>query len=791
MDKCNILVVDDVEIKREILKKIFVADHNVLTAVNGQEALEVLKTTPIDIVLLDIEMPILDGYGVIQTMKEDRALKYIPIVVTTSAVDKSERKALDLGADDFIPQPYDPYIIKKRVENLIHRYVLEIDALKSRSRQRLAIMLEMMDAAYWEWTPSGVYMSERSKEYSISQIKELEEIESLLDGKKYLDYLDPKDASSYEHFYKSVMREGKNDTTIIRVKMIDGSYRWTQIFNMTERDEKGNIIHITRIWRDVDKLWSDQIEKLGKALEDVKIANQAKTIFLAHMSHDLRTPMNAILGLNALTYDEADNPKVVRENLEKMRISGDFMLGLVNDILDMAKLESGEMEMHLERYAYHDFLTSIKAIFVPECVNKGITLKIAEPQTNPVIMVDKARMNQVFFNLLSNAVNYTPEGGTVEYWVENYKLDKGRVSVDFIIKDNGTGISSEFQKQMFAPFTKEDNSYITELKGAGLGLSLTKKLVDQMGGTLSIESAPGKGTKVVVHLEVECVEANAPLGAKKFKNHRFYSDLEGRTVLLVEDHPLNAMLAKKIMEKKGINVLTAVNGQRALDAVAASTPGDIDAIVMDIRMPVMDGYEAARRIRALDREDAKTIPILAMSANAYIEDALKSLDAGMNAHLAKPVVPKRLFQNLAWYMEESEEAKEKRLRDRKLLVVDDLTIEYAVIEETLKEKYTLFYAENGKKALEILAREKGIIGIITDLQMPEMNGEELLRVLRSDPAYDNVAVLVNTQYGDPQMENKLLQEGADDFIYKPMAPPLLQVRLNNILAARKFRNFES
>ncbi|MBR1741579.1 MAG: response regulator, partial [Lachnospiraceae bacterium] len=345
-------------------------------------------------------------------------------------------------------------------------------------------------------------------------------------------------------------------------------------------------------------------EALTKALAEAEKANAAKTDFLARMSHDIRTPMNAIIGITALALDETDNPKAIEENLTKINSASHFLLGLINDILDMTKIEDGSVELNREPYAYDDFIGNLRTMFEPLCRERELTLQIHKSDKEPTIMTDKIRLNQIFFNVLSNAVKYTSRGGRVSYYEENVLIEENRLIKDYIVQDNGVGMSEEFQQRMFQPFAQESNEMTAEVQGTGLGLSITKSLTELMGGTLRIESELGKGTKVIIHLELDiATEDELALVNQKKKGTKGEEVLEGKRLLLVEDHPINTEIAKRILEKKGIKVFCAENGRVGVEKFESSNPGFFDVILMDIRMPEMTGLEATKAIRALERED--------------------------------------------------------------------------------------------------------------------------------------------------------------------------------------------
>lgn len=393
---------------------------------------------------------------------------------------------------------------------------------------------------------------------------------------------------------------------------------------------------------------------ISAANKDAERANNAKTRFLSNMSHDMRTPMNAIIGLTYLAKDSADDPEAVKTYLHKINESGKFLLSLINDILDMSKIENGSMELNPEPYYVTDFADQVQTLIGDECRNKNIIFEINYDGTcEGWIKVDKIRLNQILFNLLSNSVKFTPEGGkiTLILYGKREGEDKVRVIVDET--DTGCGMTEEFQKKMYDAFSQSKKG---DERGTGLGLAIVKKLVDLMNGTISVESALGKGTHFHVELMAgrcsseeiqESLSNNTDNG--KIKDESF---LNGRKVLVCEDNKINVEIAEALLTKKGISVITAENGRIGADIFAGSEIGEFDAILMDMRMSVMDGLEATKTIRAQNREDANRVPIIAMTANAFDDDRKATADAGMNAHLSKPVEPHELYDILKMLISE-------------------------------------------------------------------------------------------------------------------------------------------
>lgn len=363
-------------------------------------------------------------------------------------------------------------------------------------------------------------------------------------------------------------------------------------------------------------------------------ASAVKTTFLSTVSHDIRTPMNAIINLTRLARAE-DDIEVIKGYLDKVLISSDFLLGLINDILDMSRIEAGKLTLNKERLTRTEFLKSVETVINPLMEAKHINY---HPELQPgeyTIFVDKLRFNQIFFNLLSNAAKFTPEGGDVWFEVTNGELSDDTLEIQFVVRDNGIGMSEGFLEHLFEPFAREDSSEGKKIPGTGLGLSIVKSLVDAMDGTITVTSELGKGTEFVVTFKAEIVEKSD--GDVPVAEINANYDLNGLRVLLVEDNELNTYVAMIILSNMGCDVKSVDDGAKAVEAFADSPINYYDAILMDVRMPVMDGLTATRTIRSLDRADARTVPIVAMTADALDENTKDSLDSGMNFHLSKPV----------------------------------------------------------------------------------------------------------------------------------------------------------
>ena len=377
----------------------------------------------------------------------------------------------------------------------------------------------------------------------------------------------------------------------------------------------------------------------AEALQSAERASKAKTDFLSNMSHDIRTPMNAIVGLTALMENELDEPEKLADHLGKLKSSGQLLLGIINNILDMSRIESGKTTLTIEPMDLSHQLDQLNTMIFSQANVKKQTFTVSTHIQHKNLLADPNRLNQVLMNILSNAVKYTPQGGHIRLAVDELTHTEHYAKYRFIVQDDGIGMSAAYQKTLFDPFTREEKSGTNKVQGTGLGMAITKSIVDLMGGTIRVESATGKGTRFEVVLEFPIdAEADKVQTAPALPEEaEAVSPLSGMNFLCAEDNAINAEILELLLETKGARCTICSNGQEIVDAFASVKPGEYDMILMDVQMPVMDGLEATRRIRSGENPLGRTIPILAMTANAFLEDMQKSRDAGMDEHLSKPV----------------------------------------------------------------------------------------------------------------------------------------------------------
>ncbi|MDD3403971.1 MAG: ATP-binding protein [Hespellia sp.] len=417
-----------------------------------------------------------------------------------------------------------------------------------------------------------------------------------------------------------------------------------------EYDTENQLVLMTRA--DVTESFQMEEQKrkeLQKALDEAEIANQAKSDFLSRISHEIRTPMNAIIGMTSIARENSSDFRQISDCLEKINLASQYLLTLINDILEMSRIENGNMQITYSAFDFTYLMEAISAIVEPLAMKCNLRFDILNRVSGErYYMGDRLRIQQVLINLITNAIKFTKAGGHVRFTAEITAQTEEKTYFRFTIADTGIGMSEEFMKKMFQPFMQEDNKNTSQFSGSGLGLAIAKNLIVAMSGTIRAESLVEVGSTFTVDIPLNNVrDAESVREEISGQNKWDESVLNGAHVLMAEDQQMNVIVATKLLEKKGIIVSVAENGQAAVDMFQKSEPGEYAAILMDVRMPVMDGLDAARAIRALPRADAGTIPIIAMTANALDEDRRKSREAGMNEHLAKPYEPRNLYQILA------------------------------------------------------------------------------------------------------------------------------------------------
>lgn len=399
-----------------------------------------------------------------------------------------------------------------------------------------------------------------------------------------------------------------------------------------------------------------QHEQMEAEMEAAKKANEAKTRFISSMSHDLRTPLNAIIGYTTLSRREDAPVTEIKENLTKIETAGRQLLDTINDVLEMSRIESGKLELEAERACLQTILSQVQDLVTPQMDSKHIVFTRQWEQRETWVMCDKGQLSQALMNMLSNACKFTPEGGSVTLSMDIAEEREDAVVCGFTVRDTGIGMSPEFARKLFMPFERERSSTVSKIQGTGLGMAITKSFVDQMGGEIEVDTHEGEGTAITMRLRFPTAASSEP---DEQPEQETPPELSGARLLLAEDNPINREIAVMLLTHEGFVIDSVGDGKAAVDAVIKAEPDTYAAVLMDIQMPVMDGYEATRTIRALDDPSRSAIPIIAMTADAFREDQQAAREAGMQGHIAKPLDLKKMLDTIRSVLQEQKTAVEQ------------------------------------------------------------------------------------------------------------------------------------
>ena len=523
----------------------------------------------------------------------------------------------------------------RSIDEIVQKERFYKDALQ-KVNQALQRQLDMITSAL----PGGVKISNDDPEYSFKYVSEhfaqmlgYDTPEELMEasGGTIVDLAHPDDleqgiAQALEQYSKADHYE-----ITYRMKCKNGSWKYIEDRGHKIRKPDGVIEH----WN----LILDQNELVEKtiALESEKKANQSKSDFLSRMSHDMRTPLNGIIGLMDICMKHPEDRTLVDSSRLKARVAADHLLSLINDTLELSKLESEEAKLAKEDFYLPELIHEVETIAQMRADEECITIHFMDDPYSipyPNLIGSSLHVKQIFLNLITNSIKYNRKNGSVDCYLKEEKESEERVLVDVTIKDTGIGMSEDFLKNIFQPFVQADQGARSQYKGTGLGMAIVKELLERMGGTIQIDSVENQGTTIHVVIPFEIAEESA---AVQEMSELPKENLSGRRILLVEDNELNREIAAFLLKDEGISVTEAEDGQQAVECFLKMPEGYYDAVLMDIMMPVMDGYQATREIRGSGKKDAAMIPIIAMTANAFAEDKRKTMEAGMDAHLSKPI----------------------------------------------------------------------------------------------------------------------------------------------------------
>ncbi len=519
---------------------------------------------------------------------------------------------------------------------------------------------------------------------------------------------------------------------------------------------------------------------------EARNANQAKSDFLAHMSHDIRTPINGIMGMTEIALKHMDEKERLLDCLNKINGSSRHLLGLINDVLDMSRIESGKTKANHESFDLRSCMENCVSIISGQLVVRDIELvREFDDFRHPMLIGDELHLRQVFINILGNSVKFTPDGGKIFFRAKETESADGKAFFRFELEDTGMGMKAEFIPHLFDPFSQEDGGARSTYKGTGLGMAITKRFLDLMGATIAVESQVNVGTKFVIEIGID-IDENAD-GAAAGAGEHF--DITGMHILLAEDIDLNLEIARSLLEERGAIVTAAMDGRAAVDAFVNHPHDTFDAVLMDIMMPVMDGITATKTIRSLERADAQTIPIIAMTANAYDDDIRRTREAGMNAHLSKPIDLDLVLKTLAhFYHKQNKAQKESALAGLKVLLADDVALNREIAEEMLGAVGVEVVAvPDGWEAVEAFKNNMSgtFDAILMDVHMPVMDGLTATRVIRALNRQDAGTISIFAMTADVYEED--IREARDAGMDGNLAKPLDMGQIMGVLGGVRNR----
>ena len=526
----------------------------------------------------------------------------------------------------------------------VHTTVTEASLHLEQERERYRRILDTLDLAYFEWRQGEEFFaSPKYQQYLMSRVDN----QLILQNKGPAETIHPDDLPLLKQFFAKIESKAASASATLRCKMIDGSFRWTEMMAFFDYDEQGKACDVIGVLHDVEREWARQNARLQEAITSARSANEAKTNFLSRISHDMRTPLNGILGLTALLRARP-LPQDVMEDLTQVDFSGRYLLNLINDTIDVSKIELDKLELRPTVCSSRSAVDTVVTLLLPQAEAKLITVNPRfEGDADILLFIDVGRLEQVMMNIFGNAVKFTPRNGTIDLLIRNIALDAKYATYEFSCKDSGIGISDKFLPHIFEPFSQENNSSTSAFGGTGLGMTISKRIIELMGGEIKIESVSGKGTNVYFVLSLPLAQPEQIAAWHNVAKAKVDDAiLLHKRVLLCEDNKINASIVERLLCQKGTRVDLALNGQAGVDRFVKSPTNYYDAILMDIRMPILDGIGATKAIRASEHPQAKTIPVIALTANALSEDVQLAKEAGIDAYLSKPLEPEQMFEAL-------------------------------------------------------------------------------------------------------------------------------------------------
>ncbi len=544
------------------------------------------------------------------------------------------------------------YLAGLRLEKKLREQEKQEDLAQYRSSM-IKVMHEALGSGMW-----SMEFDEKGAMTSVSWSQEFRRMIGYKDITDFPDRLEswsellhPEDHDRVLRAFQDTVADYSGRTTYdvqYRLRVKSGEWRWYHAQGRLIRRKDGTPRSYIGMFVDItERVRKD--EALRDALEQARAASEAKTTFLSHMSHDIRTPINGIMGMTEIALRHQEDPEMVKDCLNKIDSSSRHLLSLVNDVLDLSRVEAGKTNINHEPFDLRALIDNCRSIIQGQLAGRNVDFVVNEENVTHYRFVgDELHIRQIFINILGNSVKFTKKG-RISMGVRELEYKDGVSRMQFEFADTGIGMSQEFLPRLFDAFAQEEDDSRTTYKGTGLGMAITKDFTEMLGGTVKVRSKPGEGTCFTVELPLQVDIAAMDEQAESGAHEPAAVDLSGMTILVAEDNEINMEIAVMFLEEAGARVLQAWNGLEAVDMFRASAPGDISMILMDVMMPEMNGLEASREIRSLERPDAESIPIIAATANAFEEDVRKTREAGMNAHVSKPLDIDELLRTLSYF----------------------------------------------------------------------------------------------------------------------------------------------
>jgi PAS domain S-box-containing protein len=713
----RIIIADDNVDMRDYIRRLLAPNYRVETVADGGAALEAARREKPDLIVADVMMPVMDGFGLLRSVREDQELQTVPVIMLSArAGEESKVEGLAAGADDYLVKPFSARELLARVDAQLQMANVrgQTEKMLRQSEERFRTMADSSPIMIWMTDPAGkiLFVNRTCTEFlgvTREQTRDLD----------YLQFIHPDDRDAYLAGFTAALHGRQTFHHQIRLQRFDGEWRWFESRGNPIFDGAGNMTGFIGSSPDITEIYQSQ-----QALREL---GQRKDEFLANMSHEIRSPLTAIMGYTDILLTRLEDPEDI-ECLRTIKESGDYLIEIINDILDLAKIEAGKLVLNCEPVSIHALLSEVQSLLNGRAKQKNLSLVLRYDGLLPEkVHTDRTRLRQILLNLVSNAIKFTERGK-----VEIVAKFSAASLLEIDVVDTGIGIAPEHQKILFQPFTQADTTSTRQYGGTGLGLAITRRLVEMLRGSVSFESEFGKGSRFRVSIPVEAATSspNLDTGAEllyRQKNDSVDDSLTGRRILVVDDREeIRALVAHYITEAGG-RVDVAMNGESAIQALeAAVTDVLFDAVVLDIQMPSVDGYETTRRLRA---KGFRT-PIIALTAGAMIGDREKCLVAGCDAYLTKPIDRIQLVRLIAQLVQNGRVASQEKPRKAKILLVDDSDAARELMTRFLKKQgYEIRSASDARSAIAT-AKSFGPDVVFLDIRLPDMTGYELLRHLK-------------------------------------------------------------